>query len=74
MEKGFSSGSQAIGIVDTMKTIRDMAMVRCTGMMAVFTKADGSKACNTARVFFRCQMEGSKREFFRKISLLRKKL
>ena len=69
MGKEFSNGNQVTDIVATMSTIRDMAMAKCTGMTAVFTEESGRRACNTVREFFRCQMEGSKRESFRKISL-----
>jgi len=74
MGREFSSGSLAIGIEATMSTIRGMATARCTGMMAVYTKAVGSKDCNTVKAFFRWLMEGSSREFLRTTSFLIKKL
>jgi len=74
MEREFFSGSQAIDIEVTMSTTNEMATARCTGMMAVYIKAVGSRDCNMVKAFFRWQMEESRREFSRKTSFLRKKL
>jgi len=49
-----------------------MATARCTGKMAVYTKALGRMDYNTGKASFIWQMEESRKEFSRKTSLLGK--